>query len=93
MIGLAVGLITGRRELVAAFAGAGIGVGWALFVSPALGLEPATGVVAGGVIGPLVGMLVPEAQAAERAPLGTPASAERFAMPGTKVQTDAEDDR
>jgi 4-azaleucine resistance transporter AzlC len=93
MIGLAVGLITGRRELVAAFAGAGIGVGWALFVSPALGLEPGTGVVVGGVTGPLVGLLVPEALAAERAPLGTPASAERFAKPGTKVQDEAERDR
>jgi 4-azaleucine resistance transporter AzlC len=84
MIGLAVGLITGRRELVAAFAGAGIGVSWALFVSPALGLEPSTGVVAGGIIGPLVGLLLPESLAAERAPLGTPASAERYAMPGTE---------
>ena len=93
MIGLAVGLITGRRELVAAFAGAGIGVAWALFVSPALGVEPATGVVAGGVIGPLVGLLVPEALAPERAPLGTPASAERFAMPGTKVQDEPERDQ
>ena len=93
MIGLAVGLITGRRELVAAFAGAGIGVAWALFVSPTLGLEPATGVVAGGVIGPLVGLLVPASLAAEQAPLGTPASAERFAMPGTKVRDDAERDR
>jgi 4-azaleucine resistance transporter AzlC len=93
MIGLAVGLITGRRELVAALAGAGIGVAWALFVSPPLGLEPATGVVAGGVIGPLVGLLVPAALAAEQAPLGTPASAERFAMPGMKVQDEPERDQ
>jgi 4-azaleucine resistance transporter AzlC len=92
MIGLAVGLITGRRELVAAFAGAGIGVAWALFVSPALGLEPATGVVAGGVIGPIVGLAVPASLAAEEAPLGTTASAERFAMPGTKVHDDPERD-
>jgi 4-azaleucine resistance transporter AzlC len=93
MIGLAVGLITGRRELVAAFAGAAIGVAWALFVSPSLGLEPATGVVAGGVIGPLVGLLIPASHAAEQAPLGTRAAAERFAMPGTKVQDEAERNR
>jgi 4-azaleucine resistance transporter AzlC len=50
MGGLAVGLITGRRELVAAVSGAVIGV--------AIGLawDPAAGIIAGGVIGPLVGM-------------------------------------
>jgi 4-azaleucine resistance transporter AzlC len=52
MGGLAVGLITGRRELVAGVSGAVIGV--------AIGLawDPAAGIVAGGVIGPLVGMAV-----------------------------------
>jgi predicted branched-subunit amino acid permease len=90
MIGLAAGLISGRRELVAAFAGAAIAVGWALFATPALGLEPSTGVVVGGVVGPFIGLLVPASLAAERAPLGTPASAERFAMPGTRVDDDAE---
>ena len=34
MIGLAVGLITGRRELVAAIVGAGVAVGVALVSSP-----------------------------------------------------------
>ena len=50
MGGLAVGLITGRRELIAAVAGAVIGV--------AIGLawDPAAGIIAGGVIGPLAGM-------------------------------------
>ena len=90
MIGLAAGLISGRRELVAAFAGAAIAVSWALFASPAFGLEPSTGVVVGGVVGPLVGLLVPAAIAAERAPLGTAASAERFAMPGSRLDDDAE---
>jgi branched chain amino acid efflux pump len=90
MIGLAAGLISGRRELVAAFAGAAIAVSWALFVSPALGLEPSTGVIAGGVLGPLAGLVVPEGLAAERAPLGTRESAERFAMPGTHLDDDAE---
>lgn len=52
MGGLAVGLVTGRRELVAALAGAVIGVG------VALAWEPAAGIIGGGVIGPLVGMAV-----------------------------------
>ena len=90
MIGLAAGLISGRRELVAAFAGAAIAVSWALFASPALGVEPSTGVIVGGVVGPLVGLLVPATLAAERAPLGTRDSAERFAMPGTRLDDDAE---
>ena len=90
MIGLAAGLISGRRELVAAFAGAAIAVSWALIASPALGLEPSTGVIVGGVVGPLVGLLVPGSVAAERAPLGTRESAERFAMPGTRLDDDAE---
>jgi 4-azaleucine resistance transporter AzlC len=85
MVGLAVGLVTGRRELVAALAGAVIAVAWALIASPALRLEPSVGVVVGGVVGPLVGLLVPPALAAERAPLGTPRSAERYAMPGSHV--------
>ena len=52
MGGLAVGLITGRRELVAAIAGAVIAVG------VALAWDPAAGIIGGGVIGPLLGMLV-----------------------------------
>jgi predicted branched-subunit amino acid permease len=76
MVGLAVGLITGRRELVAAIVGAGIAVVVALATSPAIGI------VAGGIVGPAVGLLVPAAVAAETAPLGTPASAERYSMPG-----------
>jgi branched chain amino acid efflux pump len=52
MGGLAVGLITGRRELVAAVAGAVIGVG------VGLAWDPAAGIIAGGVIGPFVGMAV-----------------------------------
>ena len=52
MGGLAVGLITGRRELVAAVSGAVVGV--------AIGLawDPAAGIIAGGVIGPFVGMTI-----------------------------------
>ena len=79
MIGLAVGLITGRRELVAAITGAGVGVVVALLTAPSIGI------VAGGIVGPAVGLLVPTAAARETAPLGTPASADRYAMPGTAL--------
>jgi 4-azaleucine resistance transporter AzlC len=79
MIGLAVGLVTGRRELVAAIVGAGVGVVVALLTGPSIGI------VAGGIVGPAVGLLVPGAAAHELAPLGTPASAERYSMPGTRL--------
>jgi 4-azaleucine resistance transporter AzlC len=79
MIGLAVGLITGRRELVAAIVGAGIGVVVALLSSPSIGI------VVGGVVGPAVGLLVPEAVAHETAPLGSGASADLYSMPGTHL--------
>jgi 4-azaleucine resistance transporter AzlC len=52
MGGLAVGLITGRRELVAAIAGAAVGVG------VALAWDPAAGIIAGGVLGPALGIAV-----------------------------------
>ena len=52
MGGLAVGLIAGRRELVAALSAAilavGVGLAW----------DPAAGIIAGGVLGPLVGLAV-----------------------------------
>ncbi len=53
MAGLAVALVTGRRELVAA------GTGVAVAVVAGLATQPAVGIVAGGLIGPLAGMLVP----------------------------------
>jgi len=53
MAGLVVGLVTGRRELVAAVVGAGVGV----MVSLAVG--PAVGIVAGGLLGPLAGLATP----------------------------------
>ena len=80
MIGIAVGLITGRRELVAAVVGASVGVVVALAVSPAVGI------ITGGLIGPLAGLLVPTAAAHETAPLGTPLSAEHYAMWGTHLE-------
>jgi 4-azaleucine resistance transporter AzlC len=85
MIGLAVGLLTGRREVVAAAVGAGVGVVVALSTSPAIGI------IAGGLVGPAVGLLVPTRFAAETAPLGSPASADRFLMPGSHVQPPPDD--
>jgi 4-azaleucine resistance transporter AzlC len=76
MAGLCVGLITGRRELVAAAVGATVGVVASLVAGTAVGI------VVAGVVGPLAGLLVPAAAAHEAAPLGTPASAEHYAMPG-----------
>ena len=80
MIGLSVGLLTGRREVVAAIVGAGVGVSVGLVTSPAVGI------IVGGLVGPAVGLLVPARLAHETAPLGTPASADRFIMPGAHVQ-------
>ena len=51
MAGLAVGLVTGRRELVAAL------VGGVVAVAVSLAWDPAAGVLAGGLIGPLVGLV------------------------------------
>jgi predicted branched-subunit amino acid permease len=82
MIGLAVGLITGRRELAAAIAGAVVGVGVSLAVSTTVGI------IAGGFIGPAVGMLVPAATAGETAPIGSEASADRYSMPHTLDRPD-----
>ena len=45
----------------------------------------------GGLLGPLVGLLVPVAAAHETAPLGSLASAERYAMPGAHVDPGPED--
>jgi 4-azaleucine resistance transporter AzlC len=53
MIGLAVGLITGRRELVAAIVGASVAVG------VSLAWDPAAGLLAGGLLGPLAGLATP----------------------------------
>ena len=53
MGGLAVGLMLGRREIVAGCAGALVGVG----ASMALG--PGVGIMIGGLLGPLAGMAMP----------------------------------
>jgi 4-azaleucine resistance transporter AzlC len=54
MAGLAVGLVTGRRELVAAGAGGTLGVLASLVAGPGVGI------LLGGLLGPLAGMAVPE---------------------------------
>jgi 4-azaleucine resistance transporter AzlC len=82
MVGLAVGLVTGRRELVAALGGAVVGV----IVSLAAG--PGVGVVVGGLGGPLLGMVVPRKAADDATALGTLGSAERYAMPGSHFDHD-----
>lgn len=84
MIGLSAGLITGRRELVAAIVGGVAGVGLALLTSPAVGI------IAGGLLGPAAGLLVPAREAHETAPLGTTVSAEHYAMPGSHFDEDDE---
>ena len=62
MGGLCVGLVTGRRELVAAI------VGGVTAVGISLAWDPAAGVIAGGLLGPLVGMAAPSRQPAVPAP-------------------------
>ena len=76
MVGLAVGLVTGRRELVAALGGATLGVICSLLAGPGIG------VIVGGLGGPLLGMAVPHEPTEAVTALGTPGSAERYAMPG-----------
>jgi predicted branched-subunit amino acid permease len=75
MIGLAVGLISGRRELVAAIGGGVVGV------TVSLAFSTTVGVIAGGVIGPAIGLLIPAGKADETAPIGSEASADRYLMP------------
>ncbi len=62
MIGLAVGLVTGRRELVAAIVGGVVGVVVAILVSPSIGI------VTGGVVGPIAGLLTPARQDGQSGP-------------------------
>jgi 4-azaleucine resistance transporter AzlC len=81
MIGLAVGLISGRRELVAAIAGGVVGV------TVSLAFSTTVGVIAGGVIGPAIGLLIPAGQAHETAPIGSEASADRYLMPHTIAES------
>jgi 4-azaleucine resistance transporter AzlC len=64
MAGIAVALIIGRRELVAALAGIVIGI------SLGIAFDPAIGVVAGGLLGPMIAMAAVRPNATEE-PLPT----------------------
>jgi 4-azaleucine resistance transporter AzlC len=70
MAGIAVGLIGGRRELVAASVGAIVAVSVGLLAGTALGI------VAGGLLGPLAGLLVPGRVAGDAGP-GAAGAADR----------------
>ena len=82
MIGLAVGLVTGRREVVAAMGGA------ALAVVVSLAAGSGIGIIVGGLGGPLLGMAVPPRPGAPTLARGSPESAERSSMPGTRLHAD-----
>jgi 4-azaleucine resistance transporter AzlC len=62
MAGLAVGLASGRREIVAAIVGAVLGV------AISLAWDPAIGIIAGGLGGPLVALALPGPPMQERYP-------------------------
>ena len=62
MAGLAVALATGRREVVAALVGAVVGV------AVSLAWDPAAGIIAGGLGGPLVALALPGEPMRERYP-------------------------
>jgi 4-azaleucine resistance transporter AzlC len=56
MVGLAAGLLAGRRDVVAAIVGAVVGV------AAGLALGASIGIIAGGLLGPIAGLLVPVAE-------------------------------
>lgn len=60
MAGLGVALVHGHRELVAAIVGAAVAVGVGLII------QPAVGIVSGGLLGPVAGMVVSRASGEER---------------------------
>jgi len=62
MAGLAIGLVSGRREVVAAIVGA------VSAVAVSLAWDPAAGIVAGGLLGPLVGLALPGSPTEHRQP-------------------------
>jgi 4-azaleucine resistance transporter AzlC len=64
MAGLALGLVTGRRDVVAATAGA------AIAVVASLAWDPAGGIIVGALAGPALAMLVPKGPRASEAEIG-----------------------
>lgn len=75
MAGLAVGLATGRREVVAL--GAGVVIAFAV----GLAIDPRLGVVAGGLLGLAVGLAVPRRDRNVPEPDELPADPDAFARP------------
>ncbi len=80
MAGLAVGLATGRREVVA------LGAGVMIALAVGLAVDPRVGVVAGGLLGPGAGLLVP------RRVRDIPEPDELPADPGTFARPDRSED-
>jgi len=76
MAGLAVGLATDRREVTA------LAAGCAIAVAAALAVDPRIGVVAGGLLGPAAGLVLPRRDAAVPEPDELPADPATFARPG-----------
>lgn len=76
MAGLAVGLATGRREVVA------LGAGVVIALAVGLAVDPRVGVVAGGLLGPAVGLAVPRRDRNVAEPDELPADPDAFARPG-----------
>ena len=56
-----------------------------------LAVSPTVGIIAGGVVGPAVGLLVPAATSRETAPIGSEASADRYGMPGYVDRPEADE--
>ena len=80
MAGLAVGLATSRREVVA------LGTGVIVAVVAGLAIDPRIGVVAGGLLGPAAGLAVP------RRDRNVPEPDELPADPGTFARPDRSED-
>ncbi len=75
MAGLAVGLTTGRREAVA------LGAGVVVALAVGLAVDPRVGVVAGGLLGPAVGLAVPRRDRNVPESDELPADPDAFARP------------
>jgi 4-azaleucine resistance transporter AzlC len=76
MAGLAIGLVTGRREVVAAAAAV------ALALATGLAVDPRAGVVVGGLLGPLAGLALPRRDPSRPDADELPADPTTLAHPG-----------
>ena len=88
MAGLAVGLVAGRREVVAVAAGV------AISLVVALAWDPRIAVVVGGLLGPLAGLAMPGTSEPEREPGYVPAPVPFGDLAGVSgTERDEHDDR